>query len=685
MVTLAILLLPIPSDPQKLSHGAKIKLPEIAIGLLALSYFISSAINLSYPTGINANNFSSYQSPLNTYRVAKGFFWAVIFWPYLRKYYASDPEKTKNYFITGILTGLFLAGLAILWERGVMDQIFHWQGISQIIKSLLDFSTTYRITGLFSSMHVGGTSIDGYLIMVIPLCLYGLLSNKSTGVQMASLMCLMLASYAIMVTFSRGLYGGLLVVVLFLSLVLSHRYGLSTHYKPKKIIGLITSFVFLTFSIIMLYIYGGYGATVGGVFLILATAITTPLTHRITKPLSLSIFIAIMIIGSYVVFDSLSDSKWSENSINFSIIVAAITTPIFTGLTYFIGKSLLPESFSLKNEFRKTIIFSIVSSILWLAVIPPLLNSRVNVRFSTLGEDFSHRMDNWKKTLNFGENGLLHNIFGTGIGSFPRYYFFNNYQEHMLVNYTYGQDNDVNFLSVGHGDFSITQKIPAFRPEQFYLLRGKVRSSDPKYVLSIKICPKHILYSDRYIPQCISKLVQGTGTGQWQSFDIQVNSGKIGESGIFNWPITMLIYNAKRDTITDITDIQLLDNQGINLISNGDFKETSDRWIMIRDFSHDAWHAKNIFVHMIFEQGYFGLLAFLFLLFVALSTQVKAMKHKDPLAPLLIAAITGTLVVGLFGTVIDNPRVTTLYFLLIFFGLLNSPQIKTNKLQAKNG
>ena len=685
LVTLAILILPKRSSQNTKTFAFKVRLPDIAIGLMAISYIIGTAINLSYPTGADANNFSSYQSPMNTFRVAKGFFWALVFWPFLRNQYATNPKKTKSYLITGILGGLFLAGIAILWERGVIDDVFHWKGIYQIITDLLDFSSTYRVTGLFSSMHVGGTAIDGYLIMVIPFCLYGFLSTKKISFQLGSLACLMLGSYAIMVTFSRGLYGGFFTTILFLIFVLSYRYQASDPGRLKKLSGLILSFLFLTLYIGFLFGHGGYGATVGGVFLVSATIFAMPLMQKLTKGPSWIIFAGIILLGSIIIFDSLYESKWSDNGLVFSATSAIATSLILTGVTFFVNKSFLLEKFSFKAEYKKAILFSLVAGIFWVGILPPLLNVRVNERFSTSESDLDHRIQNWRNTMNFRENGIMHKFFGTGIGSFPRYYFFNNYNKKPMVNYRYGTEDETNFLSLGNGDFNITQKIPAYRPNQKYLLRFSTRTKHIKYSVSLKMCPKHIIYSDRYTPNCITKTIHATGDNEWQKHEIPFNSGTIGDSGIFNWPVTLLINNNTKNTITDITDIQLLDKRGINLITNGDFNNKNDRWIMIRDFSHDAWHAKNIFVHIIFEQGYFGLLTFLFLIFVALYSQLKAMKRNDPLAPILIAAITGTLIVGMFGTIIDNPRVTTLYFLLIFFSLLNAPQRKRKKRQVKNG
>ncbi|PQJ96049.1 hypothetical protein [Chromatium okenii] len=55
----------------------------------------------------------------------------------------------------GLVLGLLLAGLSIIWERLMFTGPF-------------DFSQSYRATGLFSAMHLGGASIDGFLALTLP-------------------------------------------------------------------------------------------------------------------------------------------------------------------------------------------------------------------------------------------------------------------------------------------------------------------------------------------------------------------------------------------------------------------------------------------------------------------------------------------------------------------------------------
>ncbi|TCU96174.1 hypothetical protein [Roseateles saccharophilus] len=100
-------------------------------------------------------------------------------------------------FARGLLLGLVLALLggaaAALWER-------------MAYTGLLDFSTDYRTTALFWEMHVGGAALDGFLVLTLPFALLALLRTRSPLNFGIGLVIVLLAAYAVLTTFSRGVY-----------------------------------------------------------------------------------------------------------------------------------------------------------------------------------------------------------------------------------------------------------------------------------------------------------------------------------------------------------------------------------------------------------------------------------------------------------------------------------------------
>ncbi len=178
--------------------------------LLALSQAVSTVIGLLPPAAIDANAFSSYYSPYNALRVAKGFFWALALVP-LARVTLNDRVAYRDFLIPGLILGFLGVMGALLYER-------------QVFPGLLDFTDGFRVTASFSSMHTGGGHIEAYLSLVWPFILVLLLERRGVWVSAAGVVLLGLAGYGLAVTFSRasliGLGVGLLVATLGLALAL---------------------------------------------------------------------------------------------------------------------------------------------------------------------------------------------------------------------------------------------------------------------------------------------------------------------------------------------------------------------------------------------------------------------------------------------------------------------------------
>ena len=110
--------------------------------------------------------------------------------------------------------------------------------------------------------------------------------------------------------------------------------------------------------------------------------------------------------------------------------------------------------------------------------------------------------------------------------------------------------------------------------------------------------------------------------------------------------------------------MQLQDHAGERLIRNGDFAAGGDYWFF-KTHSHLPWHIKNLWVEVLFEQGWFGLLSFLLLLGALVWHLARALRRGGRLAGVLLASTGGFLTVGLFGSLLDTPRIAMLFFLLV--------------------
>jgi len=96
--------------------------------------------------------------------------------------------------------GLIGAALAAVWERGAFT-------------GLLDFSSDYRTTALFWEMHVGGAALDGFLALTVPFGVRELVAAKTPWRWFVGAAAVMLAVYACLTTFSRGVYLAVPLVV----------------------------------------------------------------------------------------------------------------------------------------------------------------------------------------------------------------------------------------------------------------------------------------------------------------------------------------------------------------------------------------------------------------------------------------------------------------------------------------
>ncbi len=142
-----------------------------------------------------------YGSRYNALRAAKGFVWAVLLYTLLRQSALPVPHQLRRYFVPGMVSGLALGILIVLRERMVYPGLF-------------DFDSGYRISGAFADMHVGGPSIEAWLVMATPFILLWAWQRRSPWCLLPALALFVLAMYALAVTYARGGYFGMAVALL---------------------------------------------------------------------------------------------------------------------------------------------------------------------------------------------------------------------------------------------------------------------------------------------------------------------------------------------------------------------------------------------------------------------------------------------------------------------------------------
>lgn len=632
--------------------------------LMALSYAISTVIPLLPLPPLELASFNSYLSPFNSLRVAKGFFWAWLLTPALVRHLHRDPQGTRDYLVAGIVTGLALAGIGILWERGVFVDLATAGNIYGLLNNLLDFSGSYRATGLFSGMHVGGEAIDGYLSLAVPFSLYPVLFGRRLWVRIAGLAVFALGTYGVMVTFSRGLYAGYGISLAVMLALLVARNLTSVKANLIGILATLAAVALYSWLFVLLYRHGGFEPLVVAILILGASTILIRFAPvRLLLP-ALALTTVIAVAGGFRIHDGLLTSKWTDTGSGTAIVLAIAAATAGALLPMLLARRLFPAA---RPFSALAILF--LAALFWLGTIPPVTGYQAQSRFATVERDLNTRQEHWQRSLAAMDPSLPSRIFGMGTGSFPELFFSAAVNTGFpLATYHPVREGDLTYLRLGGGDFNLIQRLK-IDPGKTYRLEARIRPEVSRPIFAMKICHKHILYSERWVPDCRHRsrhYKRGEEDSGWFDFSGEIQSGRLGAHGALYWPTSLMLFNGRG--IIHVTDVKVIDDAGRNLVANGDFAQGMDRWFLVSDFEHLAWHSKNMYLHLFIEQGGFGLIAFLVLVLVTLGRLVRAVPRGDPLAAVIAASLISFLAVGLFGTLLDMPRIATLFFLLVFAG-----------------
>jgi glycopeptide antibiotics resistance protein len=185
----------------------------LAFGLWTLAAAV--AAGWPFPLPVRANLDSYFSAYVGLYS-AKGLGWALLFYPFAAQAFAESEDRAKRLFSTGMVGGLALTTLFIIWERHAFP-------------GLINLAHEYRVTGPFSAMHIGGAYVEGYLVGALPFATF-LIFYFGPGVRGLAAAALLVAStYALLVTQSRSAYLALAAacIAFALALVLSFRRGRS--------------------------------------------------------------------------------------------------------------------------------------------------------------------------------------------------------------------------------------------------------------------------------------------------------------------------------------------------------------------------------------------------------------------------------------------------------------------------
>ncbi|MCV2350918.1 hypothetical protein [Paucibacter sp. Y2R2-4] len=664
--------------------------------------------------------YQGYHEAMNSLRLGKSYLMALWLLPLWLRAAASRPQQFSDGLLLGVSSLLALASAAALWERVAFP-------------GLMNFSSDYRSTALFWEMHVGGAAFDGCLAIAMPFALHFLMRARKAQSFVIAMALMLLATYASLTTFSRGVY---LAVPLSVAVYVALRYAQSrASDSPNQtssgagpnlpLLGGLLMVGGYGAAALMMFMAGGYRALLAllGVSLIfvlmpprllqarrsqgvaslaLGALIALPLAalcwsvsaHVPKAAYGLYALVFVMALGlrwwprpgrSQLLYACAVDTLWfwllassvivadywAEGQ-SLRLAAAAMAIPALVAVLMRMWPSLWPfaQLSGLAGWRARAGLFGAV--VLLMAVISTLMaGSYMRDRSATSGGDMQVRLEHWRQGIS-----MLHTPterwLGKGSGRFVANHFFIGPQSEQTGDYRLKTENGRNYLLLtagkhvqGWGEmFRISQRISAPQGASRLKLTLRVKQD---MGLHTEVCEKHLLYNE----DCLIKQTYFKAqTGGWQTLDVDLGSSRpMGGDWYAPRLIAFSVAVETPGAAVEIAEMQLTDSRGEPLLKNGDFSAEMAHWFFSSDRHHMPWHIKQMALHVWFDQGLLGLGLLSVLVGLALVRLSFGRGRGHELAPAVAAGLVGFLVVGLFDSLLDAPRMAFLFYLMTLLGL----------------
>jgi hypothetical protein len=310
--------------------------------------------------------------------------------------------------------------------------------------------------------------------------------------------------------------------------------------------------------------------------------------------------------------------------------------------------------------------FAAVAALGVAVMIPIVSGSFMEARLARTQTEATARTQHWIRTIDMMDKDLSTTLFGMGLGSFPRKFLF-KYRDAASATFSYEREDGNGFLRLGSGKpLYLDQRVPVVADET-YRLALDMRSSDSQAKVDVTLCEKSVQHSFRCKAASVKRGAAATG---WEHREVTIRSEQVGsDPWLLRRPVMLSLANAQPRSIVDVDNVRLLNESGHDLLANADFSQGGAHWYFSAD-DHLPWHIFNLWVQILFEQGWTGVIALALAVLISLKRAALGTWRGDLFSATLLAALGGFLVIGLTESLFDGPRVTTLFFLLLFLGLL---------------
>ncbi|HQX60651.1 MAG TPA: hypothetical protein PLT77_16110, partial [Burkholderiaceae bacterium] len=219
--------------------------------------------------------------------------------------------------------------------------------------------------------------------------------------------------------------------------------------------------------------------------------------------------------------------------------------------------------------------------------------------------------------------------------------------------------------AVSAASYGLTQRVEIV-PGVRYQLELELRSPTPT-VLVAEVCERHLLY-DWGCQYGLLRVFPDPSPWHRQTLQLQ---GPMFQPQPWYAPrlgmFMLTILDAGGEV--DVSHVRLSAGDSPDLIRNGDFTEQMAHWFPAAQYHYLPWHVDSLYLELLVERGWTGLVVFLALVLLAMQRLWHAGQASRSMARFLAASLWGVLLVGAFGSVIDAPRIAFLACLLAFFAI----------------
>lgn len=292
-----------------------------------------------------------------------------------------------------------------------------------------------------------------------------------------------------------------------------------------------------------------------------------------------------------------------------------------------------------------------------------LMGPYARERLSRSVADLAVRQAHWEDALAMRGHGVWAQVFGEGLGSYPAAHFWRSREPVHAASYSLVRDERNTWLRLGAGATLYLDQIVARPVGRQLRVEAELRSTEAASAVQVTLCEKWMLTS----ATCASATLQAPAAGSaWQKATAWLDVDALNASQPFNGrPLKFSLATPSGKGTVDIDHLRLIDEGGVDRLTNGDFSAGMDRWFFSTDID-PPWHIHSMPVAVLFEAGWFGVVAWSFLLGLTAVHGFKAARNANALATMAGVAAAGFMVCASVNTLIDEPRFLALLLLMLW-------------------